>query len=640
MTKKTIVIALVAIVLAAVAFSFYRARSLHKANKGEVLTFLAKFNWDLKLDNTDTLLAYFETKQNTDKLVKLLGLLSGKTDLSGQKNSQFNVDLKPDDSKITIINAELVKVVIPVVFSSTNFKDQQSSIVIRMRKISKGNFKIIQIDGRKFVTDFTIYSNIFHLSDGLIVNYEPITLTAFKTADSLKIKYDSVIWFAHVDKRSYFYVVKGKWDMDAIRGEYRRNEESIGLYKMGLVNPDMKEIIPVDYDLVYNISGTFPGLVEVEKDKKHGFYDLSGKIVVPVNYDQIFPLEDEENLAVLRNGNDYYYLKHDMSISEKEDIKVSSFFQKIKNIHGSYSIDSASLKVVTEYNSHDLHGMVYIAPSYLVDLNMIERVKNIKNPLRHVNNDEYLDDVTTQYDIGFDDKSNRSEDWITSMFYSITDNFLGGRSGLYTYKNLVLLDKKGNRVLTKSIRTDYSPGDGNNTDVGTCNGNSIKIINDSLFEVRAGAGLYNELYDSTKTIVGGTYYHYLAIRNNQLVELPERRTFGFTRYVKMDESYLTGCYIIQVGDWKNNKKETIDQVTPEMLRFMKNEIFADYRYQFKDKRWQEVFADMDAYQYRGDSPVPNNTTVDDSLTAIDKYNIAWINNRLKRNGQSKVLAAK
>jgi hypothetical protein len=74
-------------------------------------------------------------------------------------------------------------------------------------------------------------------------------------------------------------------------------------------------------------------------------------------------------------------------------------------------------------------------------------------------------------------------------------------------------------------------------------------------------------------------------------------------------------------------------VTPEMLRYMKNEIFADYRYQFKDKRWQDVFGEMDSYNNRsGQDNRPNNVNVDDSLTVIDKYNINWITQKLKGGG--------
>jgi hypothetical protein len=73
---------------------------------------------------------------------------------------------------------------------------------------------------------------------------------------------------------------------------------------------------------------------------------------------------------------------------------------------------------------------------------------------------------------------------------------------------------------------------------------------------------------------------------------------------------------------------------------MKNEIYADYGYQFKDKRWQEVFQNMPSYKYdENGNPRPGLASVNDSLTDIDKYNINWINQKLKGT-KANSLAAK
>jgi hypothetical protein len=398
---------------------------------------------------------------------------------------------------------------------------------------------------------------------------------------------------------------------------------------MGLVNPELKEIIPPGYDLIYNISGTFPGLVEVEKDNKKGFYDLDGKIVVPVSYDQVLPINDDVNLAVLRNGDDYFYLKQDLSISEKVDLKIGDFISKVKNLSNSFDLYKKAMEVVTEYNSKTDHGAIYIAPSYLVDMNMVSKVNDFKNPLRKI---DYVE-VHLNYKVSFAGTVKQPDNWLEASFYSIRDYFLGGRAEFYDKKNVVIVDKKNNRVFTKDIGIDYTPGDGGSELRGLCDVNNIKVINDSLYEVKAGAVLWVELYDSTKTIEGGPYYHYLAVKNNKLVELPNNRNFGFTKYVKMDDSYLNNCYnlLIDYGHYKDMQKKTINQITPEMLRYMKNEIFADYAYQFKDKRWISIFENGDnpAYNERISNKKPNNASVDDSLTVIDKYNINWINQKLK-----------
>ena len=99
--------------------------------------------------------------------------------------------------------------------------------------------------------------------------------------------------------------------------------------------------------------------------------------------------------------------------------------------------------------------------------------------------------------------------------------------------------------------------------------------------------------------------------------------------------------VIGSGSYDQRKKTTLDHVTPEMLRYMKNEIYADYAYQFKDKRWAEAFQEMNSYSNYANKNKPDNISVDDSLTVIDKYNINWINQKLKE-GKTKpnTLAAK
>jgi len=250
--------------------------------------------------------------------------------------------------------------------------------------------------------------------------------------------------------------------------------------------------------------------------------------------------------------------------------------------------------------------------------------------LRHVD----FEEVSKGYEVENDEKV--SENWFQATFYSIRDYFLGGRSEFYDRRNLVILDKRNDRVLTTDIGVDYEP-DGDESLGGTCDVSSIRQINDTLFEVRSGAKVYLPLYDSTKILRGGTYYHYLSLQGSKLIELKNNRTFGFTKYVKMNDSYLEGCYTISegvgIGGNSAGVDKTIDHITPEILRLMKNEIFADYRYDFKDKRWRDVFNMMNSYDVytKGDNPerLPDNTNVNDSLTVVDKYNINWINQKLK-----------
>src|SRR5260221_8606580 len=192
-----------------------------------------------------------------------------------------------------------------------------------------------------------------------------------------------------------------------------------------------------------------------------------------------------------------------MAISEKVDLKINDFFSKIKDLTNSFNLYKNALSVPTEYNSHTKNGFVYIAPSYMVDFNMIEKIKNFKNPLRKLTDDgEEEDGLHESYEVNFSGTNKETDNWLEASFYAVKDYFLGGRSGFYDKKNLVIIDKKKDRILTQDIQTDYEP-DGGGLLGGICDINSIKVINDSLLEVKAGAILSFDLYDTTKYIDGG-----------------------------------------------------------------------------------------------------------------------------------------
>jgi len=647
MKTKPILITLGVLILLGGAFLFIRSKSLIRPEKAEINQFLYGFSNRVNEGRVDSLLADFDVNTPPRSLKKLINLLVGKKDFNDKDKPLAAIHLNVEAATITIINSDLIVAKIPAEFSRGSFEPKSSVLTLKIHQLSPHQFKIIQVDARGFLADYFAYENLIRskiLADKDI--YSPITLKAFETAKELKSKYDSVIWFGHLDNKTYFYVVKGKWDIRKdifekyVYSKYsdRFKDLEIEPYKMGLVSPELKEIIPAEYDLIHNISGTFQGMVEVEKDSKKGFYNLAGKTIVPVKYDEIFPIVDDENLAVLKDGDNYFYLKKDTSISEKVDLKVNDFFPKIAMISSSANIKPNKFPSITEYNSREQHAALYIPPSYLVDLNMIDKIQDFQNPLRK----DIDGEVHVDYKIDLTDKQEEPENWFQAAFYSLTDHFIGGRGEFYDSKNLVIIDKKKNRVLSHEIRTDYGEEEGDGGFGGACNITQIKAINDSLFEVKAGASMYIDLYDSTRTITGGAYYHYLMVKNNKLIELPNKRTFGFTKYVKMDDSYLKGCYNLTIGASRDNEgqKKDISQLTPEILRYIKNEIYADYRYEFKDKRWKEVFQNIElVYDKDSRKTLDGNTTVDDSLTAIDKYNINWISQKLKGT-QEKSLASR
>lgn len=587
-------------------------------------SFLSLVSLQIKGQQAQDLLKNFDMPKKKLAIVHLVKLLCN---LNGvEKNSKpiFKVDLNIESDTLTKVSNGATKVVFPVKFSRDSIREEASSLAFKIKKGKDGKYKIVDVEATKFSSDYVYYENLVRMSTLTDKDiYDPITLEAFKTADSMKAKYDSIPWFQHIGSKTYFFVVKGQLNADMVLDGGHR--DTALTYKMGMVDPDQKEIIPVEYDLIHNIGATFPDLIEVEKSHKRGFYNLSGQNVLPVEYDEIFPVDESDNLALLRKGDDYYWLKKDLTTSDKADIKIAEVLPKIQAYGKSFDLKETVMKNITECNSKDNPESIYFPPSYMVDWHLLPYQQNFKNPLRR--NVQY-EDASELYTLKFEGKTD-VEGWLSSVFYSITDHYLGGREGLYDHKNVLVINKNKNRIYGADIQTDMGEGEGLGRDPDEKDQfNQLRSVNDSLYEIKVGSVFYVQLQDNS-VISKGPGYHYLVAKNDKLVELKTERIFGFTKYVKMDDTYLKDHY----GTYDKPEAFTVNK---EILSYMKNEIYGEYHYKFKDKFWQDAFQGQ--YQYF-DKPLNDN--VDDSLTVIDKYNIAFINKKLQQQtAKPKVLAAK
>ena len=316
-------------------------------------------------------------------------------------------------------------------------------------------------------------------------------------------------------------------------------------------------------------------------------------------------------------------MNKDSTISAKINISISEVLAQTSHL-GNFNQDGSNIDNVTEFNSREQHGSVYIPPAYLVNLGIFSTVEQFKNPLRR-NID--FEDVSAKINVKLSNKAvvQKGDNIFETTFYSVRNYFLGGRSEFYDTKWLVIVDKKQNRTLTHDIGIDFTEGGADAP--SKCTEYSIKAINDSLFEVKVSANVEISLPGNNNDYMyEAPVYHYLYVKNGKLTENDCKRIFAFTKYVKMDESYLQGCY--------SYKDEQTDYLKPQYLRYVKNEIFADYKYKFKDTTWNETFSEGMGANYEA-----KNELVDDSLTEIDKYNINWINQKLKAT-ESKKLASR
>lgn len=622
MKKKPLLITIACLAVAFISlFFFVKAKYFRKADTNEITQFVKDFSYQLNGNNTDSLRMYFAEPENA-KVTLFLKVMQGKTGLNGKSAPLFKLSLDADNLKVLSANSDISVVQVPVFFLEDETRSGASVLDFTIRKVADHQYKFIKVKTDIFIKDYVAFESKIRVKKmPATVSYDALTLNAFKNAQTLKTKYDSVAWFDHVNKQTYYYVVKGKFNIDSINTDHFNPD-----CKMGLVGPQLQEIIPAEYDLIRNVNGTVDGLIEVQKSDKRGFYNLTGKLVVPVTYDQIFPLNGDDNLAVLRSGDDFFYLKSDTTISEKiAGFNLGNALPKIKFLNKSVKLTDSGSTNIMEFNSRERANALMIAPSFLVDLGLIENMHEFTNPLRKIDEDDA--EASASLAINFYEIKHTNANWLESAFYSLYDDYVGGRGGLYQTKTVVLADQNKNRLMAFSASAYQGEEEGDGLSSDLCNENTITSLGDSLYEFKTTSSFEQTMLNGS-IVNEGPCYHYLKVINGKLKAERTDRMFSCTKFVKLDDSYLKGCYII------DNK--AVDHVTPELLRYMKNEIYASYGYRFKNQKWADIFETRFYNYYNSDGKT--NVSVNDSLTAIDKYNINWIDQKLKQQ-QASALAA-
>ncbi|MDB4927313.1 MAG: hypothetical protein JWR23_3369 [Mucilaginibacter sp.] len=607
------IVSLVAILIVAV-FLFFHFRNSRKSEITEVKQFLARFNKIIaegSLDSLNTCFWQGKKAPSIEKLIQYLPTIDG-------DDITLKVELNVEASEIIKNNSDEIEVKVPLVLIYKPFKPKPSFLILTLRKTNTNQFKISQADVKQFITDYTAYINFVEKDEILkqAASFDPITLASLKTASHLKTNYDSVVWFQHINDKTYYFVVKGKLNTYFMFPDMaKENHDDKPTYKMGLVNPELKEIIPAEYDLIHNINGTIDGLIEVEKNDKKGFYNLEGKKIAEVKYDQIIPLNDPENVAVLKNGNDFFYLKADLTISEKlPDFKIVTIIPKVKYLNETFTLNNSRSKNIIEFNSITANNSIIISPSYLVDMQLAPKFIYLQNTLRHTDksdsdfDSEADSDDLIYYTMSYQNYVKNEDNWFDNIYFSLLSK---DHSQINEKKNVIVVDKRANKLYGTTINpelTFQSEKEKEEND-NKCNENSFRAINDTLFEFKTTSSLNGVPFCEINT---GPRYYYSHLTNGKMEEVITEGWFKFTKYVKIDDSYLKGCY-----DGKNSYPNMT------MTSWMLYEMYDRYGYKPTD------------YSLIDKNNKPANKIYNETFSDIEKYNMQWLNKKVEQMEKSK-----
>lgn len=182
--------------------------------------------------------------------------------------------------------------------------------------------------------------------------------------ERIKEKFDQLLFYSIYDNHYYYYVVKGK---------YNGIENEGKTFTIGILDISFNEIVPVEYDKIYNIGTISEGTVVVEKNGLRGLYDLLGNKLIDTKYIALYPSGKENVLAQFKIENIYGWIDMDgqerigKTISPYKELGKSPLeSQLIKNWQ--FSNKTMNLLIDAKYFPPSGH---IITPSYIYDLGFL-----------------------------------------------------------------------------------------------------------------------------------------------------------------------------------------------------------------------------------------------------------------------------
>ena len=437
------------------------------------------------------------------------------------------------------------------------------------------------------------------------INYDSLDVSIknqIKTLDSI---YGRTPYYTVIDNKKMFIVLKGKFNPDS--SYYIKM--FVGRFKYGIFGEDLKPILPCNYDKVYNPNLTILNCMEIKKDNKVGLINFITHEILEPQFEYIMPSsKTPDNIAYGFKDKNWYKIE-----SNKKFKILQTYFSPI-DILKTLSFNELEVKVNLLYDCYNYYGKdephsgigVVLTPSYIEHLNIMP---------------EICDGLILPQQNGFSygisemkiktDTSKSITDKIISFIVSFYQSGTSGRGFAEDTKELIVYDKERKDFHSKILNHSYS-------NIGPCNMESYKFINDSLIEVREG----NEMNNNKKGRYDfETFYLYKVItKEGEIEDLECNRFYNFTKYVEINEDYFKGCFGKMMTESEMNDTTNIwlsEHLTLDDLDVMVNEIYAELGLKFKTEKWKDYFSQFDWYK-------PQYDNVDNKLSKIDKKNIETI----------------
>lgn len=447
------------------------------------------------------------------------------------------------------------------------------------------------------------------------VSYFPEVAKDIPVLDSL---FDLGLFYFKQGGSKYFVIVEGEFEEPEY---YYFNPKRS--FKVGIVNQDYQSILAAEYDKISNPGVFGEEWIEVEKDGKFGLFNFQKNILIPVEYDAIYPSDNSSYWLKVRKGNvfgilnvnenDEWAVKYE---KEGENIAQVGFASPYaEESYKQWQFDMKSTKWQAFYQLHAPYleeealeaRSVVIAPSYMSESGMLP---------------EYMPSLMLKdvldYEFGYTEfgakvlAGKKSNSWIHTViewFYRSAN----ARGEMIHQDKLVVMDRNGKKKGEKTLFEGEM-------EYGICREKNIRYVDSNVIEVRVeGDHMHHPIYDERPV-----YTYFRVMENGEIKQLESHRTYPFSQFVHMNSSYFDGCFYTRLHDsayeWPGKGIHTSHYNKLELTRMLM-EIYADNQLHVPLKNWQDTFARNDWYQ-------PKFVAADSLLPMRDLINVALIKKRI------------
>lgn len=431
-------------------------------------------------------------------------------------------------------------------------------------------------------------------------NYDSIWNDVGKTVLKLQQHYDTVVFFTKVEEQVLFYVANGNW---AYPYHYDSAQHDSGNYKVGVVTPENRVIVPVEYTKIYNPGGTIPGVIEVERNGLRGLFKVTGEQLIPAEFEGIYPTKAAHAIAQLKKGDRYGWLdtKGHVSFDANSHNDKTLFMSPIESnavLDWQFKFPGPIEVLISITGNSEESAGVIIYPSFVRDLG----ITKVANPWV-INNYSELGMGMTDTVIKFESTETLS-DKLHTLITFFMESGADARGYQFSQNDLVVLDntmEKIDRLENLAVNSYEQNPCGN------------------LRPAPAYKAISKRLYESNDR--DGNYKYYKVTTEGNVEPQLTNRKYAFTKFVKIDDGYFKNCRYENVPyeseAYESANVVVVSGISSDELDIMRNEIFAEYGFIFKSPKWIGYFEKIHWYK-------PEFDNVDDKLTEIDKHNIKFI----------------